>query len=102
MTASIADEIRLALMNVVDPELLIDVVEIGLIRGITVDDAGVATVVFTLTTPACPFGEQIAAQIQEYAAAVEGVTQVELELTFSPPWKISDLGDDARLALGLD
>lgn len=94
-------DVETALLNVIDPELGIDVVNLGLIYEVTVDD-GVVRVVFTLTAPACPFGPQIEAQIVEYASVLAGVTLVRPELTFTPPWSTDRMSADAKFALGIE
>src|SRR5438552_8684348 len=74
-----------ALANVIDPELGLDFVELGLIYGVEVQDGNVH-VTFTLTTPACPIGPQVSEQIEEFVGEVEGVRNVEPEMVFTPPW----------------
>ncbi|MGO9900553.1 MAG: metal-sulfur cluster assembly factor [Solirubrobacteraceae bacterium] len=94
------EEVTEALREVIDPELGLDFVELGLIYEVGVDDAGVVKVVFTLTSPGCPIGSQVAAQIQEFVGDIEGVTDVQPEMTFSPPWTPDRMSEDARFALG--
>lgn len=88
-----------ALANVIDPELGLDFVELGLIYDVVVDGDSVA-VTFSLTTPACPIGPQIAEQIEEYVGELEGVENVSTELIFTPPWTPEAMSADARFALG--
>ena len=94
-----ADEVEEALTNVIDPELGLDFVELGLIYGIEVEDAHVA-VTYTLTSPGCPIGPQVAEQIEEFAGALEGVSSVDATLTFTPPWTPERMSEDAKFALG--
>lgn len=94
-------DVETALSNVIDPELGIDVVNLGLIYEVTVDD-GVVRVVYTLTAPACPLGSQIEAQIVEYASVLAGVTVVRPELTFTPAWSTDRMSADAKFALGME
>lgn len=94
-----ADQVEEALTNVIDPELGLDFVELGLIYGIEVDEANVH-VTFSLTSPGCPIGPQVAEQIQEFAGELEGVENVESTLTFTPPWTPDLMSDDAKFALG--
>ena len=94
-----ADEVEEALTNVIDPELGLDFVELGLIYGIEVEDAHVA-VTHTLTSPGCPIGPQVAEQIEEFAGALEGVSSVDATLTFTPPWTPERMSEDAKFALG--
>jgi len=88
-----------ALSNVIDPELGLDFVELGLIYGVEVDD-GVVRVTFTLTTPGCPIGPQVTEQIEEFVGELEGVKGVESEMVFTPPWSPEKMSEDAKFALG--
>ena len=94
-----AEAVEDALTNVIDPELGLDFVELGLIYGIDVDDGNVK-VTFSLTTPACPIGPQITEQIDEFVSELEGVKSVESEMTFIPPWSPERMSEDAKFALG--
>jgi metal-sulfur cluster biosynthetic enzyme len=93
------EEVTEALTNVIDPELGLDFVELGLIYGVEVNEARV-DVSFTLTTPACPIGPQVTEQIKEFVGELEGVETVEATMTFSPPWSPELMSEDAKFALG--
>jgi metal-sulfur cluster biosynthetic enzyme len=93
------EEILDALSNVIDPELGLDFVELGLIYGIEVDGGDVG-ITFTLTTPACPIGPQVSEQIVEFVGELEGVESVEPNMVFSPPWSPDRMSEDAKFALG--
>ena len=93
------EEVEEALTNVIDPELGLDFVELGLIYGIAVD-GGDVHVTFTLTTPACPIGPMVAEQIEEFVTELDGVTSVDSELIFTPPWSPDKMSEDAKFALG--
>ena len=93
------DDVEAALTNVIDPELGLDFVELGLIYGITLD-AGAVHVTYTLTTPACPIGPMVAEQIEEFVSELDGVTSVDSELIFMPPWTPEKMSEDAKFALG--
>ncbi|MDA8068065.1 MAG: iron-sulfur cluster assembly protein [Actinomycetota bacterium] len=94
------EEVNDALREVIDPELGLDFVELGLIYGIDIADSGAVKVTYTLTTPGCPIGPQVESQIQEYVGEVDGVTAVDSELVFTPPWSPERMSDDAKFALG--
>ena len=94
------DEINDALSNVIDPELGLDFVELGLIYDIEVSDAGRVDVTFTLTTPACPIGPQVTEQIKEFVGELDDVTEVEAHMVFAPPWSPEKMSEDAKFALG--
>jgi metal-sulfur cluster biosynthetic enzyme len=94
------EDILDALSNVIDPELGLDFVELGLIYGIEVDEGGRVEVTFTLTTPACPIGPQVSEQIEEFVGELEGVSEVVPTMTFNPPWTPDRMSEDAKFALG--
>jgi metal-sulfur cluster biosynthetic enzyme len=93
------DEVTEALSNVIDPELGLDFVELGLIYGVEVD-GGTVEITFTLTTPACPIGPQVSEQIQEFVGEIAGVQEVIPTMVFSPPWSPDKMSEDAKFALG--
>jgi len=88
-----------ALANVIDPELGLDFVELGLIYGVEVEE-GRVSVTFTLTTPACPIGPHVTEQIEEFVGEVEGVRSVDSQMVFTPPWSPEMMSEDAKFALG--
>ena len=90
------------LKTVFDPEIGINVVDLGLIYGIDAPDERSVKVQFTLTSPACPVGPMLKAQIEQAASAVDGVDEVETELVFSPPWDPREMAsDEAKFELGI-
>ena len=93
------EDVMEALANVIDPELGLDFVELGLIYGVEIDDGNIH-VTFTLTTPGCPIGPQVTEQIEEFVGEVEGVKTVESEMVFTPPWSPERMSEDAKFALG--
>jgi metal-sulfur cluster biosynthetic enzyme len=93
------EEVMDALANVIDPELGLDFVELGLVYGVEIDSGNVH-VTYTLTTPGCPIGPQVAEQIEEFVGDVEGVKSVQSELVFTPPWSPERMSEDAKFALG--
>jgi metal-sulfur cluster biosynthetic enzyme len=93
------DDVMDALSNVIDPELGLDFVELGLIYTVAVDQGNVK-VTFTLTTPGCPIGPQVNEQIEEFVGELDGVKTVESEMVFSPPWTPEMMSEDAKFALG--
>ena len=93
------DEVREALSNVIDPELGLDFVELGLIYEVEVED-GEVFVTFTLTSPGCPIGPQVTEQIEEFVGELDGVTDVSSSMVFTPPWSPDKMSEDAKFALG--
>jgi metal-sulfur cluster biosynthetic enzyme len=93
------DDVNDALSNVIDPELGLDFVELGLIYEVEVEGSDVH-VTFTLTSPGCPIGPQVTDQIKEYVGELDGVQKVDASMTFSPPWTPDMMSEDAKFALG--
>jgi metal-sulfur cluster biosynthetic enzyme len=93
------DLILEALTNVIDPELGLDFVELGLVYGVEID-GGDVTITFTLTTPACPIGPQVSEQMEEFVGEIEGVDRVIPQMVFTPPWTPDKMSEDAKFALG--
>jgi len=93
------DDVQDALTNVIDPELGLDFVELGLIYGVEIEGADVF-VTFTLTSPGCPIGPQVSEQIEEFVSELDGVTGVYPKMTFTPPWTPDMMSEEAKFALG--
>jgi metal-sulfur cluster biosynthetic enzyme len=93
------DDVLDALSNVIDPELGLDFVELGLVYGVEID-GGRVEVTFTLTTPACPLGPQVSEQKVEFVGELPGVEQVVPTMVFTPPWTPEKMSEDAKFALG--
>jgi metal-sulfur cluster biosynthetic enzyme len=93
------DEVEDALTNVIDPELGLDFVELGLVYEIEVDGSDVF-VTFTLTSPGCPIGPQVSEQMEEFVAELDGVERVYPKMVFTPPWTPDMMSEEAKFALG--
>jgi metal-sulfur cluster biosynthetic enzyme len=99
-TATVSeDDVREALEEVIDPELGLDFVSLGLVYDIEID-GGEVVVTFTLTTPACPIGPQVSEQMREFVGELDGVTAVHPRMVFDPPWSPEMMTEDAKFALG--
>ena len=90
-----------ALKTVYDPEIPADIYELGLIYKIDIDEARNVTVEMTLTAPGCPVAEDMPQWVENAIAAIPGVGQVTVKLTFDPPWDQSRMSEEARLALNM-
>ena len=90
-----------ALKTVYDPEIPVDIYELGLIYRLDVDDDRNLTIDMTLTAPGCPVAGEMPGWVQNAVSAVPGVCQVKVNLTFDPPWEMSRMSDEARLALNM-
>jgi metal-sulfur cluster biosynthetic enzyme len=93
------DEVQEALTNVIDPELGLDFVELGLIYEIEVEE-GEVFVTFSLTSPGCPIGPQVSEQIEEFVSELDDVKNVYSKMVFTPPWTPDRMSEDAKFALG--
>ncbi len=94
------EDVNDALREVIDPELGLDFVELGLIYEVEIEEPGAVKVTFTLTSPGCPIGPQVSEQIQEFVSELDGVQRVESAMTFTPPWTPERMSEDAKFALG--
>ncbi len=93
------EEVVEALRQVEDPELGMDIVDLGLMYDIEVED-GKVKVIHTLTSMGCPVGPMIQEQIHDVTKALPGVEDVEVELTWDPPWTPDKMSEDAKFILG--
>jgi metal-sulfur cluster biosynthetic enzyme len=94
-----AEDVEDALTNVIDPELGLDFVELGLVYEIEVEGEDVY-VTFTLTSPGCPIGPQVSEQMEEFVSELEGVSRVYPKMVFTPPWTPDMMSEEAKFALG--
>ncbi|HUK12442.1 MAG TPA: metal-sulfur cluster assembly factor [Thermoanaerobaculaceae bacterium] len=103
MSELTAEGVREALRPVVDPEIYISIVDLGLIRAIDVaPDGAKVKVTMTLTTPFCPEGPMIVEQVKQIAAALPGVKESEVELVWNPPWDPrKEASDEVKAELGI-
>ena len=89
------------LKTIYDPEIPVNIYEIGLIYEIRIAEEGRVHILMTLTSPNCPVAESLPLEVKQKAEEVRGVTEATVELTFEPPWNMDMLSDEARLELGL-
>jgi FeS assembly SUF system protein len=99
--AALRPKIVEALSTVFDPEIPVNIYELGLIYDIIVDAANVVGVRMTLTAPACPAAQSLPAEVRRKVAAVAGVTDVKLDIVWDPPWDRDRMSDAAKLQLGM-
>jgi len=92
---------RQALYNVIDPELFVNVVDLGLVYDITFDDNECISVTMTLSTPHCPMGEAITNGVRNALEATFPGKKAEIKLTFNPPWSFEMLTEEGRAQLGV-
>ncbi len=101
----ISEETVLAAMQQVrDPELMVNIVDLGLVYGIDVTEEEAKSnvhITMTMTTPACPFGPELIEEVKNVIGDLDGVGRVEVEITLSPPWTPDRMTEDARDELGM-
>ena len=100
-TEAIRAGVMTALATVYDPEIPVDITALGLIYDVAIDAQGVTAIKMTLTSPNCPAAEMLPSEVESKARAVEGVTSVDLEIVWDPPWSPDMMSEAARLELGL-
>ncbi len=94
------NEVREALFHVIDPELNMNIVDLGLVYRVELVDDNIAEVDFTLTSPMCPLGDMIAADIVEKVKSSTDVSDVRVNVVWTPPWNQDMMSENARLMLG--
>lgn len=98
----IEEEILRVIKTVFDPEIPVNIYDLGLIYGIYTDEQGKCTITMTLTAPSCPAGEFIVEDIRQKVSAIDGITSVEVNIVFEPEWDKSMMSEEARLELGFE
>ncbi|PJE76181.1 FeS assembly SUF system protein [Candidatus Uhrbacteria bacterium CG10_big_fil_rev_8_21_14_0_10_48_11] len=98
---ALEERIIAALKTVFDPEVPVNIYDLGFIYKLTVTEDGKVTILMTLTTPHCPVAESLPREVERRIATVDGVSTVSVALTFTPPWTKEKMSNDARLALGI-
>ena len=95
------EKIMEALKSVYDPEIGIDIVNLGLIYDLSVDDSGNVSIKMTLTTPACPLAGTVEEAVRAVVSAIDGVESVNVEIVWDPPWNPSMMSEEAKEMLGI-
>ena len=93
------DDIREAMKQVDDPELGINVVDLGLLYGVSMDEGGAVTLDMTLTSMGCPLTDQIIGDVRKYVEPLDGVTSVDVNWVWDPPWGPDKMTDDGKLMM---
>ncbi|MGC8523654.1 MAG: SUF system Fe-S cluster assembly protein [Acidibrevibacterium sp.] len=95
------DAVIAAIATIYDPEIPVNIYELGLIYAIEIGDDGLVKIEMTLTAPACPSAQELPAQVEDAVAALPGVRGVSVETVWDPPWDPSRMSEEARLALNM-
>ena len=89
-----------ALQTVFDPEIPVDIYELGLIYNIKLDDSADVDITMTLTSPACPVAESLPGEVRQKVKSIEGINEVNINLVWEPPWNKDMMSEEAKLNLG--
>lgn len=100
-TVELGEKIVKVIKTIYDPEIPVDVYELGLIYDVMVSEDAEVKIIMTLTTPNCPVAESMPQEVKDKVAMIEMVKDVELELTFDPPWSQDLMSEEARFELGM-
>ena len=100
-TTALRDKVISVLQGIYDPEIPVNIYELGLIYKVNVDDAANVHVLMTLTSPMCPVAESLPPEVEEKVAKVEGVASARVEVTWDPPWEPDMMSDAAKLELDM-
>jgi FeS assembly SUF system protein len=98
---SVEQRVMESLTLVYDPEIPVNIVEVGLIYAVAADAAGAVKVTMTLTSPMCPVAESLPVEVRDRALSVAGVTSVDVDIVWDPPWGPEMMSEAARLELGM-
>ena len=96
----LGEKIVKVLKTIFDPEIPVDIYELGLIYDVFVNEDFDAKVLMTLTSPNCPVAESLPAEVEQKVKSIKGINEVEVEMTFDPPWTKDLMSDEAKLELG--
>lgn len=99
--ASLGDKIVGVLKTIYDPEIPVDIYELGLIYDVFVNESSDIKILMTLTTPNCPVAESLPMEVEEKVKSLDEVNQVTVEITFDPPWTQELMSEEAKLELGM-
>ena len=94
------DSIIERLKDVYDPEIPVNIYDLGLVYNVDVDETNKANIIMTLTSPGCPVADMLVEDVRQAALSVENVLEVDVELTFDPAWDKSMMSEEARVELG--
>ncbi|PJB13200.1 MAG: SUF system Fe-S cluster assembly protein [Flavobacteriales bacterium CG_4_9_14_3_um_filter_40_17] len=100
-TNALGEKIVTILKTIYDPEIPVDIYELGLIYDVMVSTGHEVKILMTLTTPNCPVAETLPKEVEDKVKTIEGVKDVEVEITFDPPWTQDLMSEEAKLELGL-
>ncbi|RZJ71892.1 SUF system Fe-S cluster assembly protein [Flavobacterium sp.] len=100
-TAELGEKIVKSLKGIYDPEIPVDIYELGLVYDVMVSTDFEVKILMTLTSPNCPVAESLPKEVEEKIAKIEGIKSAEVEITFDPPWSKDLMSEEAKLELGM-
>lgn len=100
-TAALGESIVKVLKTIYDPEIPVDIYELGLIYDVMVNEDNEVRILMTLTSPNCPVAETLPVEVEEKVKSIDAIKDVEVEITFDPPWTQELMSEEAKLELGL-
>ena len=100
-TSDLGEKIVNVLKTIFDPEIPVDIYELGLIYDVLVNEDSEVKILMTLTTPNCPVAESLPMEVEEKVKSLDGVNSAEVEITFDPPWTQDLMSEEAKLELGM-
>ncbi|MGA0012508.1 MAG: SUF system Fe-S cluster assembly protein [Flavobacteriaceae bacterium] len=100
-TAALGENIVKVLKTIYDPEIPVDIYELGLIYDVMVNEDNEVRILMTLTSPNCPVAETLPVEVEEKVKSIDAIKDVEVEITFDPPWTQELMSEEAKLELGL-
>lgn len=101
MAIATEEEVRESLRQIVDPEIGINIVDLGLVYETSIDGNGLVAITMTLTSPGCPLSGYIGTAVESAVSDLEGVTNVDVDIVWTPPWSPAMMSEDAKLELGI-
>ena len=100
-TQDLGEKIVLVLKTIYDPEIPVDIYELGLIYDVLVNEDKEVKILMTLTSPNCPVAESLPVEVEEKVKSIDAISDVEVEITFDPPWTQDLMSEEAKLELGM-
>lgn len=100
-TINLGENVVKILKTIYDPEIPVDIYELGLIYDVMVNEENQVKILMTLTSPNCPVAESLPKEVEDKIKAIENVTDAEVEITFDPPWSKDLMSEEAKLELGM-
>ena len=99
--ASLEDHVKAVVQNIYDPEIPVNIYDLGLIYNIEIRDGDFAHILMTLTAPNCPAAQSLPEEVKSKVELIDGIREAEVEITFDPPWTLENMDESAKLMLNI-